>query len=67
MKNRERLMNQSLYDTILSAQKELDRLNDAGRTYCILDLIGGVNDPKCNGTFEGCISCIAAWLNEEAK
>lgn len=65
MTNRDRLLNMSLYDLIMSLHKEICVIKDGQCISCKLSIITGyVNHERCNAD---CSECIQRYLNEEVK
>ena len=62
-RNREKLMEQSLYDLLCSMNETMKKLQDDGHTVCVLDALG-VESGYCKGSNLGCEKCISRWLNE---
>lgn len=64
-RNREKLMEQSLYDLLCSMNKTMTQLQDEGHRVCVLDALN-VESGYCKHAKNGCScnECIADWLNE---
>lgn len=64
-RNREKLMEQSLYDLLCFMNEAMTRLQDAGHRVCVLDALG-VERGYCKHCITGieCKDCIADYLNE---
>lgn len=66
-RNREIIMEQAMYDMLLSMNKNLiDRQNDDDDFRCIMDALG-IKDiyTRCNIVYRRkCDKCIEEWLNE---
>ena len=60
-RNREKLMEQSLYDLLCKMNERLNDMNHESRAYCILDLLDASFDCKDSTK---CEDCIQAWMNE---
>lgn len=66
--NREKLLNLSIYDLLVSMQCELDYAKEHDEAHpCIMDALGvnlpGLRCCKYNGY---CRACISGWLSEPA-
>ena len=64
-RNRDRIMQQSLYDLLVSMNETMTRLQDAGHRVCVLDALK-VESGYCKHVVNGieCKDCIAKWMNE---
>ena len=75
MTNREKLLKRAEYDTLTEANHRLRKLLAAcsknGFPLCIMDVLGEVGNPLCNGSQrssdKACETCIADWLNKEVR
>lgn len=72
MKNRERLLKTSTYDTLVEMNKNLNSPVYNGDVKCIMDALIGDEKEVCNrcmdvGGIGHCEECIQTWLNEEEK
>jgi hypothetical protein len=65
-RNREKLMEQSLYDLLVNMNETMKRLQDAGHRVCVLDALK-VERGYCKHCITGieCKDCIAKWMNDE--
>lgn len=62
-RNREILMQQSLYDLLFKMNETMKKLQDAGHRVCIIDALG-VESGYCKGVSSDCGKCLQNWLNE---
>ena len=63
-RNRDKLMEQSLYDLLCKMNEAMKKLQDDGHLVCVLDALG-VERGYCKHCVTGieCNECIAQWLN----
>jgi hypothetical protein len=64
-RNREKLMEQSLYDFLLKMQYELELCRQHSETPCIMNALGeNLVGLRCTKYNRKCNAFIAEWLNE---
>lgn len=64
-RNREKLMEQSLYDLLLSMQYELELCRQHSEAPCIMNALGeNLVGVRCTKYNRKCNECIADYLNE---
>ena len=68
-RNREKLMEQSLYDFLLGLNSTLIAAHKKNTEPCIMTAISGQyvweRDARCETFGKSCEKCLQAWLNDE--